>query len=45
MPPDLAMLLPNDKPDTDKAEAIVALDFPTVEPTLPALLEWLQDIS
>jgi len=42
---DLAALLPKDKFDTDKVKGIVALGFPAVEPILPALLEWMQDIN
>ena len=45
MHPDLASLLPNDKSETEKAEAIVALGFPVVEPILPLLVEWMQDIN
>lgn len=41
----LAALLPSDKLETDKAEAIIAQGFPAVEPVLPALLEWMQDIN
>ena len=31
--------------ETGKAEAIVALGYPTVEPILPALVEWMKDIN
>ena len=42
---DLSALLPRDKFDTERAEAIIALGFPAIEPILPALLEWMQDIN
>jgi hypothetical protein len=42
---ELTTLLPSDKSDTEKVKAIVALGFPAVEPILPALLEWMQDIN
>lgn len=42
---DLAAMLPTDKMDTERAEAIITLGFPAVEPILPALLEWMQDIN
>ena len=45
MPSDLAAILPTNKRDTERAEAIVALGFPTVEPILSTLLEWMQDIN
>ncbi|MHC2333735.1 DUF5071 domain-containing protein [Bradyrhizobium sp. USDA 4454] len=45
MPSDLAAILPTDKRDTERAEAIVALGFPAVEPILSTLLEWMQDIN
>ena len=35
--------MPLTKFETEKAEALVALGFPTVEPALPNLLEWVQD--
>ncbi|HJW25234.1 MAG TPA: DUF5071 domain-containing protein [Rhodocyclaceae bacterium] len=41
----LVALLPSDKLETDKAEAIIGQGFPAVEPILPALLEWMQDIN
>ncbi|SEB73073.1 DUF5071 domain-containing protein [Bradyrhizobium erythrophlei] len=42
---DLAALLPKDKMDTERAKAIIALNHAEVEPLLPALLEWMQDIN
>ncbi|ANT51187.1 DUF5071 domain-containing protein [Mesorhizobium amorphae] len=41
----LADLVPVDKLDTDKASALTALGYPAIEPILPQLLEWLQDIN
>jgi hypothetical protein len=38
-------LLPRNKHDTERAQAIVDLGFPAVEPVLPQLLEWIQDIN
>lgn len=38
-------ILPKDKFDTDGAEALVALGHPAVEPILPELLAWLQDMN
>jgi hypothetical protein len=45
MPIDLTSLLPIDKMDTEAASKVVALGFPVVEPVLPQLLEWLQDMN
>ena len=45
MSSDLTALLPKDKHDTDKVKGIVALGFPAVEPILPDLLEWMQDVN
>jgi hypothetical protein len=42
---DLLRLLPENKHDTAKAAALVALGFPQVEPVLPQILEWLQDMN
>ena len=42
---ELLKLLPADKHDTAKAEALATLGFPAVEPVLPALLEWVQDCN
>jgi hypothetical protein len=41
----LAEMLPVDKHDTDKAASLVALGYPTVEPVLPQILRWLQDMN
>jgi hypothetical protein len=35
--------LPVDKHDTERAEALVALGYPTISSVLPDLLEWAQD--
>ena len=43
--PNTAHLLPVDKHDLPKAEAIVALGYPAVDALLPALLAWMQDIN
>jgi hypothetical protein len=45
MPIDLTALLPIDKMDTEAASKVVAIGFPGVEPVLPKLLEWLQDMN
>ncbi|GAA4426673.1 DUF5071 domain-containing protein [Acidovorax lacteus] len=45
MSADLAALVPNTKFETDKAEALVRLGFPAVEPVIPQILEWLQDLN
>lgn len=45
MRPDPRALLPHDKSDTENAEKLVALGFPAVEPVLPQLLEWIQDLN
>jgi hypothetical protein len=42
---DLTAFLPKDKFDTDKIDSVIALGFPAIEPILPALLEWMQDIN
>jgi hypothetical protein len=42
-PHDLRALLPQDKHDLARASALVELDFATIEPLLPELLEWMQD--
>ena len=41
----LRELLPHEKGDTERAEAIVALGYPAVAPILPDLIEWLQDCN
>jgi hypothetical protein len=42
---DVRALLPQDKMDTERAEALVALGYPAVIPVLPELMEWLQDTN
>ncbi len=42
---DFKALLPQDKGDTDKANSIIALGYPTIAPILPKLMEWLQDYN
>lgn len=43
--PEIAHLLPIDKHDLPKAEAIVALGYPAVDALLPELIAWVQDIN
>jgi hypothetical protein len=38
----LTALLPKHRDDVDSARAILALGFPSVEPVLPALFQWLE---
>ena len=38
----LTRLLPRNKEDAPRAAALVALGYPTVEPVLPQMLEWLK---
>ncbi|AVP96806.1 DUF5071 domain-containing protein [Ahniella affigens] len=45
MRPELFALLPCDKSDTAKAEAVIAAGYPAVEPLLPRLIEWVQDMN
>lgn len=45
MRPDLAALLPSTKMETHKAEALVSLGYPTVEPVLSTIMEWMQDMN
>lgn len=42
---ELKLLVPSDKIETDKAIKLVELGFPAVEPVLPEILEWLQDMN
>lgn len=42
---DLRHLLPRDKCDVERAEALVALDWEDAESALPEVLEWLQDLN
>jgi hypothetical protein len=41
----LATLIPVTKFETEKALALVQLGFPAVEPVMPQILEWLQDLN
>ena len=41
----LAALIPVTKFETEKALALVQLGFPAVEPVMPQILEWLQDLN
>ena len=41
----LAALVPNGKAETEKAQALVALGYPTIEPVLPLIVRWLQDLN
>ena len=45
MSTDLHALLPTDKTQTAKAEALVLLGFPMIEPILPKILEWMKDMN
>ncbi|MBC7756395.1 MAG: DUF5071 domain-containing protein [Bdellovibrio sp.] len=42
---ELRALMPIKKTDTEKAESIVALGFPIVEPVLDDILKWMRDIN
>ncbi len=42
---DLAELVPTTKYETEKASALVQLGFPAVEPVMPQILKWLQDLN
>ena len=42
---DLSSLIPTSKHDTEKARSLVALGYPAVEPVLPQILEWVQDLN
>lgn len=45
MDTELSAQLPRDKLETERARAVIALGFPAVEPILPELVEWMQDIN
>jgi len=42
---DLTALLPVSKFETEKAARIASLGYPRVEPVMPQILEWLQDLN
>ncbi|MEW7289192.1 DUF5071 domain-containing protein [Aquimarina sp. 2304DJ70-9] len=44
-PEDLASYFPEDKSAVEKARALMQLPFETIEPCLPILLTWLQDVN
>lgn len=39
---ELTKLLPKNGKDVEGARAILALGFPTIEPVLPSLFQWLE---
>ena len=41
----LQSLLPKDKRDVDAVKRLSAQGYPAIEPLLPALLEWMQDLN
>lgn len=41
----LSSIVPKDKLDTGSVALIEALGFPAVEPVMPQILEWMQDIN
>ncbi len=45
LPDDPILFVPRDKHDHARAEAAIAAGYPAVEPVLPQLLEWLQDMN
>jgi hypothetical protein len=45
MAEDIRNLVPKSKHDHEAANAAVAAGYPAVEPILPELLEWLQDMN
>ena len=45
MSPNLSALLPRDKFDLERAEAVVEAGYPAVEPLLPELIEWIKDAN
>ena len=38
-------LIPREKHDIERAEAAIKAGYPAIEPILPGLLEWMQDIN
>jgi hypothetical protein len=45
MPRSLPELVPGSKDETEKAKKLVALGFPTVEPVIAEMLEWVEDAN
>ncbi|MEZ5344476.1 MAG: DUF5071 domain-containing protein [Pyrinomonadaceae bacterium] len=42
---DIRLLIPKDKHDIENAQRAIEIGYPAVEPILPELLEWLQDLN
>ena len=42
---DLLTFLPRNKHDFDNVQLLINLGFPTIQPIIPKLLEWLQDVN
>jgi hypothetical protein len=42
---ELQELVPQDKSDMERAQAVIELGYPAVAPILPQLLEWIQDCN
>ena len=42
---DLRILIPVDKHDVNKVKAIAEMGYPGIEPVLPVLLGWIQDVN
>ncbi len=42
---DLSTLVPATKFETEKAQRLVALGFPTVQPVLDEIMEWVEDAN
>ena len=45
MSAEMIALIPNKRTETEKAEAIVAMDYPAIAPILPDIFHWTQDIN
>lgn len=42
---DIQKLIPQHKFDTERAQAVIQTGYPAIEPILPQLLEWIQDMN
>lgn len=45
MPRSLPELVPSSKDETDLAKKLVALGYPTVEPVIAEIMEWVEDAN